>query len=1041
MKTGPEHRAPGSGERDGAREPRLEDREAAGDVVKGAGVGTQHWRSLDELADTPEFRALVEKEFPGLAEELTSPRTRRAFLKVMGASLGIAGLAACRWPKETILPFANRPEDRIPGVPQQYATVMELAGAAVGLLVTSYDGRPVKVEGNPLHPASRGAAGAFAQASLLELYDPDRSRQVVRRDGDQSFASSWDEFTAFAGPHVAALRAKRGAGLAVLSEESSSPSLARLRQRLAELMPEAKWFAWEPIPRDDGRAAAARVFGEPLRPLLRFDRADVVLCLDADPIADHPDAVAHARAFASRRRGAGGTMSRVYSAGAVMSLTAAAADHRLAVPSHRVAGVAARTLVELERLGVAVPGGRELGALATADPGETAFAAAAAAELAAARGRGLVVAGPGQTVAHDIAAAINAALGNVGATVAYVRDGLPAPASAPEGLDGFLDAIERGAVETAVILGGNPAYAAAPAQRFLERYRRVPVRLHLSHFDDETSGASTWHLPRAHYLEAWGDARAWDGTYSVQQPLIEALYGGRTPIEVVASLLGEATTAGYEIVRATFKTLAGPGDFEAAWRKTLNDGVLAGSAFPEVAAAVSSAARGSAAAPAATDTAAAGLEVVFVADASVHDGRFANNAWLQEMPDPLTKITWDNAALLSPRTAAEIGARHGDVVKVTRGDRAVEIAVYVMPGQADGTVVLPLGYGRSAAGRVGNGVGADAYVLRGPGALHHARGVAVERTGRTHTLACTQDQQAIDRVGYEARGQRIAEIVREGTLAEFLADPEFVRKQDEPPAALPIFSSPKLTGEHQWAMSIDLAACIGCNACMIACQAENNIAVVGREQVIRGRAMHWIRVDRYFSGKPENAKVAFQPMTCQQCENAPCEQVCPVGATVHTPEGLNTMVYNRCVGTRYCSNNCPYKVRRFNFLLFSDYETESLKLMRNPDVTVRSRGVMEKCSYCVQRIQEAKITADKENRPVRDGEIVTACEQACPASAITFGNLNDKGSRVRALHENERSYAVLADQNTRPRTLYLAAVTNPNPALEPVLEEHSPTAG
>ncbi|OYW04749.1 MAG: hypothetical protein B7X11_02590, partial [Acidobacteria bacterium 37-65-4] len=541
----------------------------------------------------------------------------------------------------------------------------------------------------------------------------------------------------------------------------------------------------------------------------------------------------------------------------------------------------------------------------------------------------LVVAGPRQTVAHDIAAAINLALGNVGATVAYVRDGLPAPASAPDALDTFLAGIERGGADTALILGANPAFAAVPSQRFLERYARVPVRIHVSLFEDETSRASTWHLPRAHYLEAWGDARAWDGTYSVQQPLIEALYGGRTPIEVLASLVGEPATAGYEVVRATFKGLAEPDRFEEAWRKTLNDGVLAGSAFPEVKTVAAQAGGGAATAPAAGDGAAAGLEAVFVADASVHDGRFANNAWLQEMPDPLSKLTWDNAALLSPGTAAAAGVKHGDVVRVARGDQAAEIAVYVMPGQADGTVVLPLGYGRTAAGRVGDGVGVDTYVLRDPAAPHFAGGVTVERTGRTHTLACTQDQQAIDRVGYEARGQRIAEIVREGTLAEFVADPDFVRKQDEPPAMLPIFSSPKLTGEHQWAMSIDLAACIGCNACMIACQAENNIAVVGREQVIRGRAMHWIRVDRYFAGKPETPRVVFQPMACQQCENAPCEQVCPVAATMHSDEGLNEQVYNRCVGTRYCSNNCPYKVRRFNFFNYFKNVPQSEKMVFN----------------------------------------------------------------------------------------------------------------
>ncbi len=1000
-------------------------------MVKGPIVGKEHWRSLDELADTPEFRALVEREFPGLAEELLSPQSRRAFLKVMGASLGAAGLAACRWPKETILPFASRPEGRIPGVPQQYATAMELNGAAVGLLVTSYDGRPVKIEGNPLHPASRGSASALAQASLLELYDPDRSQRAIRRDGAQVFTSSWDEFAAFAGPHFSALRAKRGAGLAVLSEDSSSPSLARLRQRFAGLFPEAMWVCWEAIPRDDGRGAAERLFGAPLRPLLRLDRADVILCLDADPILDHPAALAYASDFAARRRGEGGTMSRLYSAGAVMSLTAAAADHRLAVPSSRVAGVAARVLVELEKLGVAVAAGREFGRLATAEPGEAAFAAAVAADLATARGRGLAVAGPGQTVAHDVAAAINVALGSVGETVVYVRDDLPTAASASDGLEALLAAADRGGVHTALVLGGNPAYAAAPSQRFLERYRLIPTRIHLSLFDDETSRASTWHLPRAHYLEAWGDARSWDGTYSVQQPLIEALYGGRTPIEVVASLLGEANPAGYEVVRATFKGLVAPDGFDETWRKTLNDGVLAGSDFPEVKVDAPRAGNGVAVATAAGGSeAAAGFEAVFVTDASVHDGRFANNAWLQEMPDPLSKITWDNAALLSPRTAAAAGVKHGDVVRVARADRAVEIAVYVMPGQADGTVVLPLGYGRVAAGNVGNGVGVDTYVLRAPGALHFVGGVAIEKTGRTHTLACTQDQQAIDRVGYEARGQRIAEIVREGTLAEFVADPAFVRKQDELPAMLPIFTSPKLTGEHQWAMSIDLSACIGCNACMIACQAENNIAVVGREQVIRHRAMHWIRVDRYFSGKPETPTVAFQPMACQQCENAPCEQVCPVAATMHSDEGLNEQVYNRCVGTRYCSNNCPYKVRRFNFFNYFKNVPQTEKMVFNPDVTVRGRGVMEKCSYCIQRIEAVKIAAKNDRRPIRDGEIVPACAQTCPAQAIVFGDIKDAASRVSRLRAASRAYSVLGELDTKPRTTYLAKLRNPSPKVE-----------
>jgi MoCo/4Fe-4S cofactor protein with predicted Tat translocation signal len=1002
------------------------DREASEENVTGTRNGREYWRSLDELADTEEYRALVEREFPGLAEELLSPRTRRAFLKVMGASLGVAGLAACRWPRETIVPFAHRPEDRVPGVPQQYATAMDLGGAALGLLVTSYDGRPIKVEGNPLHPSSLGAASALAQASVLEMYDPDRSRQPVRRQSGQTFASSWDEFAAFAGPHFAGLRGRRGAGLIVLAEESSSPSLARMRALFLAAFPQARWCEWEPLAHDHGRAAAARVFGEALRPQLHLERADVVLCLDADPIFEHPAAVRYAREFAARRRADDGTMNRLYSTGAAVTLTAAAADRHLAVPCGRVLPVAARVLAEVERLGVALPAGRDLLPLATDAPGEVAFAVAVARELVAARGRGLVVAGPRQGEAQEIAAALNLALGNVGATITYARE-TEAP---PTGdLAAFLAAADAGA-DTALVLGGNPVYAAPPELRFAERLAKVPVRIRVGLFEDETSVASTWHLPRAHYLESWGDVRAWDGTYSVQQPLIAPLYGGRTPVEFVALLLGEAVFSGYEIVRETFRGLVGETAFESAWRRTLNDGVLAGSAFPEakVAAGPRPSAGGRATAPA--TSAGSGHEAVFVADPSVYDGRFANNAWLQEMPDPLTKITWDNAALLAPATAEGLGVRHGDVVRVSREGRAVELAVYVMPGQAEGTVVLPLGYGRTAAGSVGNGVGADAGALRPGDGREFAEGVTVERTGRRHTLACTQDQQAIDRIGYEERGQRIADLVREGTLAEYLADPEFVRKFDVEPASLPIFSSPKLTGEHQWAMSIDLSACIGCNACMIACQAENNLAVVGREQVIRGRGMYWIRVDRYFSGKPSTPKVVFEPMACQQCENAPCEQVCPVAATMTSAEGLNEQVYNRCVGTRYCSNNCPYKVRRFNFFNYFKNVPETEKLVFNPDVTVRGRGVMEKCSYCVQRIEAVKIKAGNERRPIRDGEIVPACAQTCPAEAIVFGDIKDPASRISKLRHHRRAYSVLGEINTKPRTTYLAKLRNPAAGTE-----------
>ncbi len=1007
----------------------------AEEVQPQATAGRQYWRSLDELADTPEFQALVEKEFPGLAEELLSPQTRRSFLKVMGASLGVAGLAACRWPKETILPFAHRPEDRVPGVPQQYATAMELGGAGIGLLVTSFDGRPVKIEGNPLHPINRGTADVLAQASVLELYDPDRSRQVVRREAGQSFASSWDEFAAFAGPHFATLKSRGGAGLAVLSESTSSPTLARLRKRFAEVFPEAGWVEYEPLSRDSEREGTRLLFGAPYRPQLRLDRARVILALDDDPLLDHPAALKHAREFAVGRRAEDGTMNRLYTAEGVLSITGAMADHRLALPSRAIEGLAWRLAGRLAELGVAMsPSARTDGrAVAGAGtPGGEAFLETVARDLAAHRGRGVVIAGARQRPAvHRLAHLLNVALGNVGETVTYTADPDPSRPPHMEAIRGLVAAMRAGRVGTLIILGGNPAFDAPADLGFGEAVEKVPVTIRLSLFEDETSRLARWQLPRAHYLEAWADVRAWDGTLSVVQPLIDPLYGGRSPIEVVAAVLGEQVTGGHEIVRATLQDQTGPLDFEARWRRTLHDGLLAGSAFPIANPQARPLEAGDAggAPPAAVEAPGPQrLEAVFCPDRKVYDGRFANNAWLQELPDQLTKVTWDNAATLSPATARALGVKHGDVVRIANAGRSAEIVVYVLPGQADNTVVLPLGYGRTAAGRVGNGVGFNAYGIRTSEAPHIAGGVTVERTGRTYSLACTQDHQAIDRVGYEARGTRIAEFVREGTLAEYRKEPEFARKRFEEPAVLPLWQAPKFTGEHQWAMSIDLSACIGCNACTVACQAENNILVVGKEQVIRGREMHWIRVDRYFSGPSESPSLAFQPVACQHCENAPCEEVCPVAATVHSDEGLNEQVYNRCVGTRYCSNNCPYKVRRFNFFNYFKDVPEVERMVFNPEVTVRGRGVMEKCSFCIQRIEAVKIAAKNDNRPIRDGEIVPACAQTCPTQAIVFGDLKDPQSRVSTLHAHNRAYSMLDELFTKPRTRYLAKLRNPSPA-------------
>ncbi|HVN33249.1 MAG TPA: TAT-variant-translocated molybdopterin oxidoreductase [Thermoanaerobaculaceae bacterium] len=1007
--------------------------ESGGQPEQGGGAGKEYWRSLDELANTPEFRALVESEFPGLAGDLLSPRTRRAFLKIMGASLGVAGLASCRWPKELILPFAHRPEGRTPGVPQQYATAMELGGAAIGLLVTSFDGRPIKIEGNPLHPTSRGTATALAQASLLELYDPDRSRQPIRREGGQEIAQSWDDFVAFAVPHFAALRVARGRGLAVLSGESSSPSVARLRARFAEVLPEAAWYEWEPIGRDAERQGTRSLFGEALRPHYRFGAADVILCLDADPLFDHPAALMHARDFASRRRADDGTMNRLYAAEAVVSLTGAMADHRAGVTSRDVANVAASLVLELRELGVSFPGEvrpilAELESVRGRNPAQP-FVAAAARDLARSRTKGLVVAGSRQPASvHLLAHMVNLALGSVGTTVTFTAEPGGSQPSSSAQIAAVTAAAGAGRIETLLILGGNPVHDAPADLALGASLRKIPTTIHLSGYDDESSHLCRWQVPGAHYLETWGDVRAWDGTISVQQPLIEALYGGRSPAEILALTLGERATGGYEIVRATLAGLTQAADFEATWRRTLNDGVLAGSAWPATKPRlqVASGSAGELNSLLRESGTAEGAEVIFCADARIHDGRFANNAWLQELPDPLTKITWDNAATLSPATAGKLGVSQGDVVKVSRAGRTIEVAAYVMPGQADGTVALPLGYGRTAAGKVGDGVGFDAYPLRTSDALRFAGAVTVEKTGRSHTLACTHDHFAIDKVGFEARGKRIGEFVREGTLAEYLANPAFARERFEEPVSLPLFNPQKYGGEHQWAMSIDLSACIGCNACVIACQAENNTPVVGKEQVVRGREMHWIRVDRYFEGRPEAPGIAFQPLACQHCENAPCEEVCPVAATVHSDEGLNEQVYNRCVGTRYCSNNCPYKVRRFNFFNYFLHVPEIEKMVFNPEVTVRGRGVMEKCTFCIQRIEAVKIAAGNERRPIRDGEIVPACAQTCPTQAIVFGDLKDPGSRVSKLHAHGRSYGILGALDTRPRNLYMARLRNPS---------------
>ena len=968
--------------------------------------GRDPWRSLDELADTPEFRDYLEREFPPEASEWNDPLGRRRFLQLMAASLALAGLSACtRQPTEKIIPYVRAPEEIIPGQPLYYATATTLGGYAQGVLVESHMGRPTKIEGNELHPASLGSTDLFAQASILTLYDPDRS-QVVLEAGR---ISTWSAFLAALARALQTQRAQRGLGLRLLTETVTSPTLAEQIRAFLALYPEAQWHQYEPANRDNARAGARLAFGSVVEAQYRLDRADVILSLDADFLSCGPASVRYARDFAARRRVGPDrtTMNRLYVVEPVPTNTGAMADHRLPVQSARVEAVARAVAIEL---------GIEADAPGDFSEAEAGWARAVARDLAAHRGSCVVIAGDTQPpVVHALAHALNQTLDNAGRTVVYTDPVEANPMDQTESLRALAADMDTGRVEMLVMLGGDPVYNAPADLRFAERLRKVPLRIHLSLYEDETSYLCHWHIPETHYLEAWGDARAFDGTVTIQQPLIAPLYGGKSALEFVAALAGQPNLTGHDIVRDDWKTRSKASDFETFWQRSVHDGMVAGTAL--AARAVSLQRDFSAGTPSSPGP---GLEINFRTDPTVHDGRFANNGWLQELPKALTRLTWDNACLLSPATAERLGIQNEDVIELRYQGRTVRGPAWISPGHADDSLTVFLGYGRTRAGRVGTGIGYNAYALRNSGAAWFDRGLEVSKTGTRTKLATTQHHHTMD-------GRP---LVRASTLEEYTHHPHiFHEMAHEPPPGLTLYPGFRYDG-YAWGMAIDLNACTGCNACVVACQAENNIPIVGKDQVARGREMHWLRIDRYYHGGLENPEVYHQPVPCMHCENAPCEVVCPVAATVHSDEGLNDMVYNRCVGTRYCSNNCPYKVRRFNFLLYSDLETPSLKLLRNPDVTVRSRGVMEKCTYCVQRINAARITSEKEGRKVRDGEIVTACQAVCPAQAIVFGDINDPKSRVAQLKAEPRNYALLADLNTRPRTTYLARLRNPNPELE-----------
>lgn len=979
--------------------------------------GKDYWRSLDELADTPEFREFLEREFPQGASELDNSMSRRNFLTLMGASMALAGLASCRRPINKIIPYVRPPEEVIPGVANHYATTMPLGTSAYGLIVESHEGRPTKIEGNPDHPSTMGMSNVFLQASILGLYDPDRSKEVLYDD----VGSSWADFIGAWKELHEKFSASDGDGLAVLSESSTSPSLSRLVAEFKQKFPKAKWAAYEPISDENIYKGVEIASGQTLRPVYHFEKAKVILSLDSDFLYTESESITSAKGFTDGRRieNEKDDMNRLYVVESAYSITGGMADHRMQLRSRLIGSFTAALLRELKSQGLDLDGILPDISFFTAPDLDLRWIRAVAKDLVKNKGQSLVVAGRGQPAGvHAMVYAINYALGNAGNSVEY-RPAGELIRSRRSDFENLVSDMRDGKIDTLVILGGNPIYNCFADLEFRFALDKVKNSIHLSGYVDETSNESSWHIPETHYLEAWGDAVSANGTRSVVQPLIAPLFDGHSALELTHLLATGEEKGGYDIVRDTWKDFLPADDFERRWEEVLHDGFLRGDTDSMVRTdlkpeSINEYLRRNI--PSFLSANVKDMEVVFRESRAVHDGRFANNGWLQELPDSVTKLTWDNAVIVSPDTASKLEVENEDVVILEYGGRSMEAPIWIVPGQTDNSITLTLGYGRESSGRVGSGVGFDFYMLRQSSSPYFDTGAIITGTGRKNMLANTQDHGTM-------AGRP---LVREATLDEYRLEPFFAPEMVEHPPLKNLWKEHTYDEGYQWGMTIDLNVCIGCNACTTACQSENNIPVVGKEQVAKGREMHWIRVDRYFTGEPENAGMAHQPVPCQQCENAPCEQVCPVAATVHDHEGLNVQVYNRCIGTRYCSNNCPYKVRRFNFFNLTGNTPEVEKMAQNPDVTVRSRGVMEKCSYCVQRINEARLKSKSEGRSIRDGEVVTACQQSCPTGAIVFGNINEPDSRVSKMKSQNRNYSILEGLNTRPRTSYLARIRNPN---------------
>jgi MoCo/4Fe-4S cofactor protein with predicted Tat translocation signal len=1059
-------------------------------------TGKRYWRSLGELSDTPEFRGWLEREFPAGAAQLEGDDwSRRGFLKLMGASMALAGfgLNSCRRPEAHLVPFSKSVEWAIPGKPLFYATAMPRRTGAIPLVVTTHDGRPTKVDGNPLHAASGGATDAFAQASVLDLYDPARSKRFVEK-GETKDRAVFDAYIDNLRKQIAA---DGGAGLAFLVEETHSPTRERLRDELEKAFPKMRWCVYDAL-RSEAQAYATQIgFGPNVRLIPRLEKADVVLALDSDFLDCGQGDLESLRAFTSRRRvtEAEDTMNRLYVVENHFTLTGAMADHRLRVPASQIAAFAYALAGKISTATNDAGLGALLGSLPVPEGAmqfDERWIAEAANDLAAKPGASLVLAGQQQPVGVQLLVyGINSALKNLGQTM-IVRE--IAPRRRMKSIVFLARDIQEGRIKQLFILGGDPVYnapralppesATEPALDWAELQKKVSDVVRLGYHEDATSALSRWHVPAAHYLESWGDALTSTGVYLSIQPMILPLFGGMSEVELLSALLGHPKVEGPELVQETFRATKPPGDFQTAWSNFLRDGYSAHIPLKDrspnfnASMAMGSAAKLWVSAPAPT---AESPEIALVPSYAMDDGRYINNGWLQELPDPITKLTWDNAALMSPAFAKTIDVQTGDLVQVAvteaNGESTQQpikcelvIAAVVLPGHADNSITIPLGYGRKSTGPVGDEAGFNGYLLRTATNPHFIvadgktiASVSVTKTGGKYPLSITQDHWSI-----EGRG-----LVREATLEKYRADHEFVKKiagDDELPSRLPsLYSHPPLDAPQQWGMTVDLNVCTGCSACVIACQSENNIPIVGKLQVGHGRAMHWLRIDRYYASAkaynqdhgdwPEDPEIVHEPMMCQHCENAPCETVCPVNATVHSEDGLNVMAYNRCIGTRYCANNCPFKVRRFNYFdynqrpvgkkkitgAFSVYKEyfaplttkgapDIVKLQKNPNVTVRMRGVMEKCTYCVQRIEEAKIAAHvragaSSNTRIPRDSFTSACAQACPTEAIVFGDIKDSESKVSKMKAQDRNYRLLQYLNVNTRTSYLARIRNPNPRM------------